>query len=86
MLDQKDLDAIAKLIDVRAERTENLLLDEIGRTQTYLEKQINEVKKNMDELSQYYRITKLESDNTALLLKMIDQLNKRVEELEKRTA
>ena len=86
MLEQKDLEAIAKLIDARAEQTENLLLDEIGRTQTYLEKQITEVKKNMEELSQYYRITKLESDNTTLLLKMIDQLNRRVEELEKRTA
>ena len=86
MLDQKDLEAIAKLIDARAEQTENLLLDEIGRTQTYLEKQITEVKKNMEELSQYYRITKLENDNTTLLLKMIDQLNRRVEELEKRTA
>ncbi|CUO99232.1 hypothetical protein GCM10008922_25200 [Faecalicatena contorta] len=86
MLDRKDLEAIAKLIDARAEQTESLLLDEIGRTQTYLEKQITEVKKNMEELSQYYRITKLESDNTTLLLKMIDQLNRRVEELEKRTA
>ncbi|MBS6765585.1 MAG: hypothetical protein E7J94_02340 [Clostridium sp.] len=90
MLDQKDIDMIRQVVreevDERASKTEDSLLDEIGRTQTYLEKQINEVKKNMDELSQYYRITKLESDNTALLLKMIDQLNRRVEELEKRTA
>ncbi|MCH1973503.1 hypothetical protein MCI89_14235 [Muricomes sp. OA1] len=90
MLDQKDIDMIRQVVreevDERASKTEDSLLDEIGRTQTYLEKQINEVKKNMDELSQYYRITKLESDNTALLLKMIDQLGKRVEELEKRTA
>lgn len=40
----------------------------------------------MDELNQYYRITKLENDNTALLLKMIDALPKRAEELEKKTA
>lgn len=86
MLDQKDLEAIAQLIDSRAEQTEHLLLDEIGNTQSYLERQIGEVKKNMDELIQYYRITKLENDNTSLLLKMIDQLSKRVEELEKRTA
>ena len=90
MLDQKDIDMIRQVVreevDERASKTEDSLLDEIGRTQTYLEKQINEVKKNMDELSQYYRITKLESDNTALLLKMIDQLNRIVEELEKRTA
>ncbi len=90
MLEQKDIDMIRQVVreevDERASKTEDFLLDEIGRTQTYLEKQINEVKKNMDELIQYYRITKLENDNTSLLLKMIDQLSKRVEELEKRTA
>ena len=51
MLDEKDLQAIAELIDARAEKTEDLLLDEIGRTQSYLEKQISEVKKNIDELN-----------------------------------
>lgn len=90
MLDQKDIEMIRQVVreevDERVSKTEDSLLDEIGRTQTYLEKQITEVKKNMEELSQYYRITKLESDNTALLLKMIEQLNRRVEELEKRTA
>lgn len=40
----------------------------------------------MEELNQYYRITKLENDNTTLLLKMIDELSRRVEELEKKTA
>ena len=86
MLNEKDLQAIAELIDTRAEKTENLLLDEIGRTQSYLEKQIAEVKKNVDELNQYYRITRLENDNTALLLKMIESLQKDVEELKKKTA
>ena len=85
MLDEKDLLAIAKLIDSRAEKTEKLLLDEMVRLQLYLEKQIAQVQKNLDELQQYYKISKLESDNTAILLKMIDQLSKRVEELEKRT-
>ena len=47
--------------------------------------EIDKIQKNLDELSQYYRITNLENDNTALLLKMIDELTKRVEELEKRT-
>ncbi|TCS78492.1 hypothetical protein EDD59_11117 [Muricomes intestini] len=86
MLDEKDLQAIAELIDARAEKTEDLLLDEIGRTQSYLEKQISEVKKNIDELNQYYRITRLENDNTTLLLKMIESLQKDVEELKKKTA
>ena len=86
MLDEKDLQAIAESIDARAEKTEDLLLDEIGRTQSYLEKQISEVKKNIDELNQYYRITRLENDNTTLLLKMIESLQKDVEELKKKTA
>lgn len=51
-----------------------------------LERKIEKVQKNLDELNQYYRITKLENDNTALLLKMIDELSRRVEKLEKRTA
>ena len=79
MLDEKDLQAIAGLIDAseskvttKIDETESLLLDEIGRTQSYLEKQISEVKKNIDELNQYYRITRLENDNTTLLLKMIE--------------
>lgn len=86
MLDEKDLQAIASLIDSRAEKTEKLLLDEMGRVQTYLEKQILQVQKNLDELQQYYRITKLENDNTALLLRMIETLQKDVEELKKKTA
>ena len=86
MLDEKDLQAIAELIDARAEKTEDLLLDKIGRTQSYLEKQIVEIKKNIDELNQYYRITRLENDNTTLLLKMIESLQKDVEELKKKTA
>lgn len=64
----------------------NLVLKELDRVQVSLENKISAVQKNLDELNQYYRITKLENDNTALLLKMIDELSKRVEELEKKTA
>lgn len=48
--------------------------------------EINTVKENLDELKQYYRITKLENDNTAILLKMIEELSRRVEALEKKFA
>ena len=73
MLDKQDLEAISELIgkraekteklllgeiDKRVEKTESLLLDEIGRTQVYLENKIDMVKQNIDELNQYYRITK----------------------------
>ena len=90
MLEQNDLELIRSImkeeINTRAEKTENLLLDEIGRTQVYLDAKIDEVKKNLEELEKYYRITRLEQDNTTLLLKMVTQLQDRVSELEKKTA
>ena len=86
MLERKDLEAIAKLIDVKLEKTERILLDEIVRTQNILEEKINTVQKNIDELKQYYKITRLESDNTSLLIQMITELQKRVTELESKRA
>ena len=90
MLEEKDLQAIKSIVedvvDKRVTESENLILNYVDDTRKTLEKQIEQVKKNMDELNQYYRITKLENDNTALLLKMLDGLSKRVEELEKKTA
>ena len=74
------------MMDTRFAESENLILEEVERTRSILEKHIGKVQKNLDELNQYYRITKLENDNTALLLKMIDELTKRVEELEKKSA
>ena len=86
VIDERMPKVIESVIDERLSKTENFMLDEIGRTQVYLENKINKVQKNLEELNQYYRITKLENANTALLLKMIDELSKRVEELEKKTA
>ena len=82
MLEKKDIDIIRSIMKDEI----NLVLKELDRVQVSLENKISAVQKNLDELNQYYRITKLENDNTALLLKMIDELSKRVEELEKKTA
>ena len=73
-------------MDERISTSENLLLEEMERTRSILDNKISKVQKNLDELAQYYRITKLENDNTALLLKLIDELARRVEELERKTA
>lgn len=97
MLEQKDLQAIREIMkeeivesenrmDIERSESENLILEELERTRNILEQRIDQVQRNLDELNQYYRITKLENDNTALLLKMIDELSRRIEELEKRTA
>ena len=86
MLDEKDLLAIANLIDSRAKKTETLLLDGIARTQNHLEKKVELVQKNINELNQYHRISKLENENTTLLLQMIQDLKKEVDELKKKIA
>lgn len=86
MLDQNYLNAIRTIMKEELGNTENELLEESGLTQTYLEEKITEVKKNIDELNQYCRISKLESDNTTLLLKMIEELSRRIEDLERKSA
>nr|WP_300824936.1 hypothetical protein [uncultured Schaedlerella sp.] len=69
--------------------SENMVLGELDRVQVNLGKRIDKVEQNLDELNQYYRIIKLDHDNTAILLKTIgdheksiDALSKRVEVLE----
>lgn len=90
MLEQKDLDVLKSMMESvlneNLAKSENLILDEMERTREILDRRIETVQKNLEEIKQYYRITRLENDNTAILLKMIDELSKRVEELEKRTA
>lgn len=63
-----------------------MLLDEIARTQNHLEKKVELVQKNINELNQYHRISKLENENTTLLLQMIQDLKKEVDELKKKIA
>ena len=64
------------------QKTSNLIIEEIGNVQEKLQKKIKTVEKNLEELNQYYRIAKLENDNTALLLRMINDLSQRIEKLE----
>ncbi len=92
MTDSQKLDLILeklesqdKKIDER-KNTDNLILNELERVQRNLEKKIDKLQNNLDELNQYYRINKLENENTTLLLRMIEDLSKRVAELEKRSA
>lgn len=67
-------------------KSENPILDGVRRTRKILEEKIEKVEKNLEELEQYYRITRLESDNTSLLLQLVTELQKRVTELEKKLA
>lgn len=101
MLDSKDLESIRSIMEEKLGRvqasvtsmmkeeiatSENLVLGELERVQTSITAKIDKIQKNIEDLQQYYKITKLENDNTALLLEMIRDLSKRIEELEKKTA
>ena len=89
MLDARIAESEARMetmLTVKIKEADNLLLEEIDRTQTKLENKINLLNENLDKLEQYYRISKLENDNTTLLLKLMEGLAKRVEDLEKKIA
>ncbi len=73
-------------LDIRFAQSENLVLGEMERIRVLTDQRIDQLQANLEELKQYYRITKLENDNTALLLRMINDLQNRVEQLERKTA
>ncbi len=82
----KQEESILRRVDEKLLKSEGLLLDEIERTRGILEKQIAKVQQNVDEIYKYYRITKLENDNIALIIEQLEDLTRRMEELEGKTA
>lgn len=83
---KKSEEFILKQVDEKILKSEGLLLDEIERTRNILEKKITKVQQNVDELYKYYRITRLENENISLIVEQLEDLTRRVEILEKRTA
>ena len=82
---EKKLDPInEELQDVNSKI--GIVLDEIVRVHESLQEQIDNLEKNMTELRQYYRVDKLENDNMTLMLRLMNDLVKRVEELESKIA
>ena len=67
-------------------RSENLVLSEVDRVQENLETKMEQLKRNMDELTQYYRTVKLDHENNALFLQMIQEIKKEVNELKMKIA
>lgn len=101
MLEKQDIEIIRSIMQESEERmtekfdqklqralreTENGLLEEMDRMRESLEEKIANVDKKVDNLETNYRITKLENDNTSILLKIVGDLQERVTVLEKKTA
>lgn len=97
MLEERDLQAIKSLLQdnnkiIKKEtkksitESEKMLLEEMDRMKGFIDSKIEKIESNMQELTQLYRVTKLESDNTSLLLKIIADMQREIEEIKKRIA
>ena len=84
-LDRTKTNLLAEM-DKRIAKSENLVLEEMERTRKILEIRIQTVQANLDEVRDYYRVTRLEQDNATLFLRMLTGLEKRVENLEQKSA
>ena len=80
------LTEIDRRLDSRFTESENLILGELDRVQDNLTERLDTMKRRLDEMTEYYRIKKLDDINGAMLLKMIQEVEKRVEALEAKTA
>lgn len=69
-------------MDKKIIKSESLVLDEVERTRNILESKIEKTQKDVDELKSIYRVIKMDTENTAMLLRMYDNLDNRVEKLE----
>lgn len=82
MLDKKDIETIAGLIS----KSDSMLLDEMERYDNKNEKRIEGITRDLEELKTIYRMTKNKNDTINTLLRIIENLERRVSELEKKTA
>lgn len=68
----------------------NTLIDEMGRMEDRINKKMDErfdkIETCLESMQHEINLCKLERDSIGLLIKKIDQPEKRIEELEKKTA
>ena len=75
-----------KSMDEKIAKSENMVLRELDRVQEHLERKIERVSESVEELRHTVNAIKMQQDNTAAILKMYENLEKRVEVLEQKTA
>lgn len=82
MLDEKDLKAIKEMITEIVTKSEEMLLDEMDRYDRKNERKFAALQKDMDELKGIYRMIKSENETTNILLKTLENHEKRISSLE----
>lgn len=86
IIEKKVPGIVDDIVDKRVTESENLILKYVDDTRDILENEIVQLRQNVDELNQYYRIHKLENENGTLYLQLINELRKDIEELKQKTA
>ena len=80
---QKEFDT---KIDEKFTNFENVILRKLDRIQERMDKRMDDIQRNIDELNQYYRISKMESDKTSVLLQMYIDMQKQIAKIQARIA
>ena len=80
---QKEFDT---KIDEKFTNFENVILRKLDRIQERMDKRMDDIQRNIDELNQYYRISKMESDKTSVLLQMYSDMQKQIAEIQASTS
>lgn len=80
---QKEFDT---KIDEKFTNFENVILRKLDRIQERMDKRMDNIQRNIDELNQYYRISKMESDKTSVLLQMYIDMQNQIAEIQARIA
>lgn len=66
--------------------TANLLIEEIGWEHGIFDEKYHELQYDLENIKQYYISHRLENDTISMCLQMLDDLEKRVERLEEKSA
>lgn len=77
---------ILREVDERIVKSESLLFSEMARVYETLDYKIEILSSKVEEVSQYYRMFRIDQDNMTVILSLIDALTRRVEILESKTA
>lgn len=64
----------------------NAIIEEIGRVESKMNARFDKIDLKLDSMQHEINACKLEGGTLEILLRKIDQLEKRIEELEQRTA
>lgn len=83
---KEDLESIRQVMKEELRETENSVIKQLDFVQDKLQSQIDALGKNIELMRQQVSVLKLETDNVNLFLSIVEDLKRRIEELERRTA